>query len=40
MQVYALTNDAQEEAKDDFDDQIQKVTDRMQRHCILEIMGD
>lgn len=37
---YAPTKDAQEEAKDDFYDQLQKVTDSVPKHDILIIMGD
>ena len=38
--MYAPDNDAEEEAKDDFYDQLQKVTDRISKHDILIIMGD
>ena len=40
IQVYAPTNEAEVEAKDDFYDQLQKVTDSVPKHDILVLMGD
>ena len=37
--MYAPDHDVEEEAKDDFYDQLQKVTDRISKHDILIIMG-
>ena len=39
-QVYKSDNNAEEEAKDDFYGQLQKVTDRISKHDILIIVGD
>lgn len=40
VQVYAPTNDADEEAKDFFYEQVQKVIDKIPRHDIVILMGD
>ena len=40
MQVYAPTNEAEVEAKDDFYDQLQKVIDSVPKHDILVLMED
>ena len=40
VQVYAPTNEAEEEAKDDFYDQLQKVLDSVPKHDILMLMGN
>ena len=40
IQVYAPTNEAEVEAKDDFYDQLQKVIDSVPKHDILVLMGD
>ena len=40
IQVHAPTNDADEEAKDDFYEQLQKVIDGVPRHDMLIIMGN
>ena len=39
-QVYAPTNEAGGEAKDDFYDQLQKIRDSVPKHDILVLMGD
>ena len=40
MQVYAPTNDAEFEAKDDFYDQLQSVLEGVPKHDLLIVMGD
>ena len=40
IQVYAPTNEAEVEAKDDFYDQLQKGIDNVPKHDILVLMGD
>ena len=40
IQVYAPTNEAEVEAKDNFYDQPQKVVDYVPKHDILVLMGD
>ena len=40
MQVYAPTNDADEEAKDVFYQQLQNVLDKIPKHDIVILMGD
>ena len=40
IQVYAPTNEAEVEAKDDCYDQLQKVIDSVPKHDILVLMGD
>ena len=39
LQVYAPTNEAEVEAKDDFYDQLQKVVDSVPKHDILYLWG-
>ena len=39
-QVYAPTNEAEDEAKETFYDQLQKVLDAVPRHDMLLVMGD
>ena len=40
VQVYAPTNEADEEAKDSFYDLLQRVTDEIPRHDMIMMMGD
>ena len=40
MQVYAPTNDAEPEAKDEFYEQLQAVIERVPSHDMLVAMGD
>jgi len=40
VQVYAPTNNAEEEAKDVFYEQVQKVLDKIPKHDIVILMGD
>jgi len=40
VQVYAPTNDAESEAKDDFYDQLQSVLEAVPKHDLLIVMGD
>ena len=40
VQVYAPTNDAESEAKDDFYDQLQSVLEGVPKHDLLIVMGD
>ena len=40
VQVYAPTNDAEEEAKDVFYVQVQKVLDKIPKHDVVILMGD
>jgi len=40
VQVFAPTNDAKEEAKDVFYEQVQKVLDKIPKHDIVILMGD
>ena len=40
VQVYAPTNDADEETKDSFYDMLQGVTDEIPRHDMIIMMGD
>ena len=40
VQVYAPTNEADEESKDSFYDMLQRVTDEIPRHDMIMMMGD
>ena len=40
VQVYAPTNEADEETKDSFYDLLQRVTDEIPRHDMIMMMGD
>ena len=40
VQVYAPTNEAEDEAKETFYDQLQKVLDAIPRHDMLLVLGD
>ena len=40
VQVYAPTNDAEEEAKDIFYEQVQNILDKIPKHDIVILMGD
>lgn len=40
VQIYAPTNEADEEAKDSFYDLLQRVTDEIPRHDMIMMMGD
>ena len=40
IQVYAPTNEADDEVKDDFYEQLQKIVDEVPRHNMLLVIGD
>ena len=40
IQVYAPTNEADDEVKDDFYEQLQKIVDEVPRHDMLLVIGD
>ena len=40
IQVYAPTNEADDEVKDDFYEQLQKIMDEVPRHDMLLVIGD
>ena len=39
-QVYAATNEAEKQEKDDFYEQLQKIVDEVPRHDLLLVLGD
>jgi len=40
IQVYAPTKEADDEVKDDFYEQLQKIVDKVPRHDMLLVIGD